>query len=326
MKAMIIGLGSMGRRRARLLKKAEPNVKIVGVDMQQERCVQAKKELGIETCSSIDEACSVENLETAFVSTSPLSHSFIIKDCLEHNLHVFTELNLVDTGYEENIRLAKEKDKILFLSSTFLYRKEIDYIRQSVRNSRCRLSYTYHTGQYLPDWHPWESYKDFFAGDKRTNGCRETMAIEFPWLIDVFGRIKDYHMVRSRDSNLDIDFPDTYQILFEHETGHKGLVQIDVVSRKAVRNLELSGEDLYLTWKGNPDTINKYDIKAKQDTRIQVYENYEHRDGYSNVIIEDAYLREIKNFISVVNGEEKPLYSFEKDAEILHLIDMIEGE
>ena len=33
-------------------------------------------------------------------------------------------------------------------------------------------------GQYLPDWHPWESYKSFFVSNKKTNGCRELFAIE----------------------------------------------------------------------------------------------------------------------------------------------------
>ena len=158
--------------------------------------------------------------------------------------------NLTDKGYQDNIELSKRNERVLFLSSTFLYRKEIQYIKTTVENCGCNISYMYHAGQYLPDWHPWESYKKFFVGDKRTNGCREFMAIEFPWLIDVFGDIKSITSIGSKDSKLEIDFPDTYQIMIEHMTGHKGLITIDVVSRKAVRKLELSGENLYITWDG----------------------------------------------------------------------------
>ena len=36
-------------------------------------------------------------------------HHRFIKECLQNNLHVFTEINLVADGYAENMALAKEK-------------------------------------------------------------------------------------------------------------------------------------------------------------------------------------------------------------------------
>ncbi|MDE6927475.1 MAG: hypothetical protein K2P06_01985, partial [Muribaculaceae bacterium] len=66
--------------------------------------------------------------------------------------------------------------------------------------------YIYHVGQYLPEWHPWENYQDFFVGDKRTNGCREIMAIEFPWLIETFGEIREVSVLHDKMSHLNIDY------------------------------------------------------------------------------------------------------------------------
>lgn len=324
MKAIIVGLGSMGRRRARLLHKVDDSIQIIGIDTQEERKKQAEEELGIITRNSIEDACEEFEPDIAFVSTSPLSHFSIIKECLENNLNVFTELNLVDTGYDENIALAKLRNKVLFLSSTFLYRKEIEYIKNRVLTSGCTLSYLYHAGQYLPDWHPWENYKNFFVGDRRTNGCREFMAIEFPWIIDVFGDIKTFQSICGKDSSLEIDYPDTYQIMFEHVTGHKGLITIDVVSRKPVRKMEISGENLYLTWNGTPESLCEYDFKVKTDRKIALYETIDKQDGYSAFIIEDAYRNEIEEFLQVIKEEAKAKYSLEKDKKIISLIDKIE--
>lgn len=324
MKAIIVGLGSMGRRRARLLQRIDNSIQIIGIDIQDERKKQAEEELGIITRNSIQEACLEFNPDIAFVSTSPLSHAIVIKECLEKDLHVFTELNLVDNGYDENISLAKMKNRTLFLSSTFLYRKEIEYMKEQVDKCDCTLSYLYHAGQYLPDWHPWESYKSFFVGDKRTNGCREFMAIEFPWLIDVFGDIKTVCSICGKDSSLEIDFPDTYQILFEHETGHKGIITIDIVSRKPVRRLEISGENLYLTWDGTPDTLKKYDFVNKSEETVALYESVENREGYSAFIIEDAYKSEIEEFLRVIHAIGTAKYSFAKDKKILSIIKKIE--
>lgn len=325
MNAVIVGLGSMGRRRARLLQKFDDSIALIGIDTQEERRIQAEKELGIETADSIKAACGNKRIDIAFISTSPLSHASIIKECLNYGLHVFTELNLVDTGYSENLKIAKEKRRTLFLSSTFLYRKEIEYIKEAVKICSCPLSYVYHAGQYLPDWHPWENYKNFFIGERVTNGCREFMAIEFPWIIDVFGKIKTFYAVSSRNSTLDIDFPDSYQIMFEHESGHRGMISVDVVSRKAVRNFEVFGEELYIVWDGTPEGLIRYDYWQKSDEQIRLYKTTDKRREYSASIIEDAYLSEIVNFIDVVNGIGTARYSFEKDREVLSLIDKIEG-
>ena len=154
MKILVVGLGSMGRRIIRLLKKIESDIQIVGVDSKIERCERAEKEFGIDTCLNLAEAFETKTPDLVVISPSPHSHAAIIKESLMAGCHVFTELNLVADGYEENIKLANDLKKTLFLSSTFLYRDEIQYIENQVKHSSGRLNYIYHVGQYLPDWHP----------------------------------------------------------------------------------------------------------------------------------------------------------------------------
>ena len=46
MKVLIVGMGSMGKRRARLLKGMMPDVQLFGVDASPQRCEEAQA-LGI---------------------------------------------------------------------------------------------------------------------------------------------------------------------------------------------------------------------------------------------------------------------------------------
>jgi predicted dehydrogenase len=326
MTVMVIGLGSMGQRRIRLVKKYDSSMRVIGVDSSDERCKNAENKYGIDTYPDLQEAVGKENIECAFISTSPLSHAELINQCLKHSIHVFTELNLVDTGYDENIKLANDEGKVLFLSSTFLYRKEIMYLQKKVKESNKGFNYMYHVGQYLPDWHPWENYKDFFVGQKKTNGCRELFAIELPWIVEVFGKIKSIKVTGGRISSLEIGFPDHYILLLEHENGNRGSVAVDVVSRKAVRNLEVYSEDMYLTWNGTPTGLSEYDYVQKKDIDIRLYDEVDKRSEYGATIIEDAYYSEVENFFQTIKRKEQPKYSFEKDKEILKTIDHIEGE
>ena len=269
MKALIVGMGSMGRRRARLLMRFF-GAQVCGVDGRPERREQALAELGVVSFDTIDAALADFAPDCALVCTSPLSHAAIITELLERGLNTFTEINLVSDGYERNAALAREKGLELFLSSTQLYRRELAWVRGRVEKARRPLRYRYRVGQYLPDWHPWESFKDFFVGDKRTNGCREIMAIEFPWLERAFGRIMSASSSGATLTDLKLGCPDSYFITLEHEGGAEGQLFIDVVSRKAARSLEIVGEDIYTAWNGSPDGLFDYDIRNKADVKIDL--------------------------------------------------------
>lgn len=324
MKAIVVGLGSMGKRRIRLIKKYDEKIEVLGVDSKKERCEDAEKKYGIKTFSNLELAVE-SGADCAFICTSPLSHAELISDCLNNNLHIFTEINLVADKYDENIELATCKDLVLFLSSTFLYRDEIAYIQDEVKNSRSNLTYSYHVGQYLPDWHPWENYTDYFIGDKRTNGCREIMAIDFPWIYKTFGEIVDVYVRKNKKTTLKTDYNDSYLISLEHENGTQGSILIDVVSRKAVRNLEIFGEDLYLSWDGSAYGLRKYNLENKKEEEVLLYDNVDKQKGYAEFVVENAYFNEIKTFFAKILGKEMEKYSFDEDKKILALIDEIEG-
>ena len=323
MKELVIGLGSMGKRRIRLIKDMYPEFEIYGVDGREDRRNEAKELFQIVCMSAIVEA-KKKGIEAVFVCTSPLSHNKIIQECLNNGWNVFTELNLVSDGYKQNLALADAKQCKLFLSSTFLYREEIQYINDKVDHEA--WNYIYHIGQYLPDWHPWENYKDFFIGDKRTNGCREIMAIELPWLIEVFGKISGYNVMSNKMSTLKIDYNDNYIIQFTHESGSKGVLIVDVVSPVAVRKLELYKENNYVSWNGTPDSLMEYNAEKDSVEYVQLHEAQEHRDGYRAFVVENAYRNEIKEFISIIKENRVPKYGFEQDLEVLQLIDTLEAQ
>lgn len=324
MKVIVIGLGSMGKRRIRLLSENK-EIKIFGIDNNKERCQEVIEKFGIRCFNSIREAVETEHPDAAVISTSPLSHVAIIKECLDNNLHVFTEINLVSDGYEENMKLAKEKGLTLFLSSTFLYQAETLKIIEKVKAANIgKLNYLYHVGQYLPDWHPWESYNNYFIGDPRTNGCREILTIDLPWIVTAFGEIESVQVLKSKNTKLNIDYNDNYLIMIEHKSGAKGVFAVDVVARKAVRHFEVYGEELHLTWDGTPETLLGYDIQKKEDVQMLADLTTEHIEGYSNLIDENPYRDELQAFLNAILEGGKPLWDFEKDLKLLRIIDIIE--
>ncbi|WP_202108283.1 Gfo/Idh/MocA family protein [Succinivibrio dextrinosolvens] len=323
MKFVVIGCGSMGQRRIRLLKKISPDFQIAAVDDNKERQSNVIDDFSLNSFDTLESVFEDFVPDCAVISTSPLSHANLIEVCLDHNCHVFSELNLVPNKYKSNIYLAKEKNKILFMSSTFLYRDEIRYIQNLVQEHSSPVNYSYHVGQYLPDWHPWENYKDFFVGNKKTNGCREIFAIELPWLIKTFGEIELFKVMRGKMSSLHIDYDDNFILMIKHKNGSKGIFACDVVSRKPSRNLEIFGENIYLKWNGEPDGLFSYDFVEKEDRKIELYDSVDRKDNYASFVVENAYKHELECFIGECNGIKTSKYSFEDDLKTLSIIDKI---
>ena len=91
MKVVIIGLGSMGQRRLRLIKKYDESIQILGVVRNAEKRAALATSLGIECYESLEIAITAHSdIDCAFVCSGPLSHAKIIKTALENNINVFT--------------------------------------------------------------------------------------------------------------------------------------------------------------------------------------------------------------------------------------------
>ena len=314
----------MGKRRIRLLQQHYSEVNILGVDISENRRQEAYDRFGIATFTMLEETQNTD-INCAFICSAPLTHRTKISECLTAGLHVFSELNLVSEGYLENIRLAEAVNKVLFMSSTFLYRGDVRFLIDQIKQNNTMFSYTYHIGQYLSDWHPWESFHDYFVGEKRTGGCREIFAIEIPWILRAFGEIVDLSVHRYNISSLNIPYPDTIMVTVKHKNGSVGQILVDVVTRFPVRHFEAFSETLQLEWRGKPEEVWITKPDFSDMTKVFVKGVAQRENGYRDFIVEDAYYMEIRAFFDTIQGKYKPDYTFHDDLRTLQLVDSIMG-
>ena len=315
----------MGSRRIRLMRDIIPGAQIAGTDSREDRRRSLRDLFGITVYESLDEALGAFRPDIVFACAAPLAHGQIVLKSLSAGSHTFSELNLDASDYHAIAETSRRTGRTAFLSSTMLYRDEIEIIEKTIA-APGSTAYVYHVGQYLPDWHPWEKIGDFFVSDPRTNGCREIFAIELPWLIRVFGRITDSVVKKRNISTLGLSFPDTYSCVVTHDSGAQGLILIDVVSRKASRSFRLISETLDITWEGTPASLRILDTREKTDFSPLKERSDEHDPRYAAMISEKPYRKEIESFLATIDGAvDSARYSYEDDLEVLQLIDTIEG-
>ena len=152
------------------------------------------------------------------------------------------------------------------------------------------------------------------------------MAIDLPWIVTAFGAIKRVSAVKSKNTQLNINYNDNYLITIEHENGNKGVLAADVVTRKSIRHIDIYGETFQMSWNGTADSLTEYDIENKIEKKVEFADASEHVEGYAAFITENPYREELNAFLAqIANPKSVPAWTFEKDYELLKVIDQIEA-
>jgi predicted dehydrogenase len=320
MNALVIGLGSMGKRRIRCLKALAIN-EIYGYDTRQDRLNEAVSKYGIIEVKSLSEIYNKTDL--LIISTPPDTHLDYIKQAIAFNKPCFVEAGVL----LEEVKEAKElnaSDVFIAPSCTLKFHPVIKKIKEITQSGQLGklTNFSYHSGQFLPDWHPWENVNEFYVSKKETGGCREIVPFELTWLTDCFGMpsaVKGY-FGKTMDIGCNVD--DTYAFLLKGDT-YFGMVTVDVVSRTAVRQLLVNYEKGQLTWNWNDSFLNIYEVSTNAWTKFEQPAG-QSEDGYNKNIIEEMYIEEIRAFVKGIKDPACYPNTVENDIKILDLLNKIE--
>lgn len=321
MKFLVIGLGSMGKRRIRNLQYLGEN-DIIGFDLQDVRREECEQKYKIKTFDNIDKSMG-ENPDAFIISTPPNHHMEYELLAAKNNKHFFCEAGLSTEGVLELIKLCKNKKIIAAPSATFRFNESIKKIKQLIDNHKIGtvVAVTYHMGQYLPDWHPWEDISRFYVGQRQTSATREMVPFELEWLTWIFGDIEKLSCIKGKISDLRVDIDDVYQLIFQFQKGAIGHLLIEVISRTPTRILRVVGDKGTIEWNWIDDIVRVYNVRKKKWIEIKEQKGFKEK-GY--VAKENMYIDEIENFLQAIQMEKQYPYSLEEDFHILKLLEIAE--
>ena len=98
-------------------------------------------------------------------------------------------------------------------------------------------------GEYLPDWHPWEDYRQSYASRKELGGGALLVQIhEMDYLYWLFGKPSRIYAVGGQLSSLEVDVEDTVSTLMDC-AGVPVHLQQDFVQRPSRRTLLIVGNE-----------------------------------------------------------------------------------
>ena len=205
-------------------------------------------------------------------------------------------------------------------SCTLIFHSMIKQIKEIVQSGKYGkvCNFSYHSGQYLPDWHPWEDIKDFYVSNRATGGAREIVPFELTWLVDTFGFPKAIKGYYRKTMELGCDIEDSYVCAIDYGD-MLGSLMVDVVGRNAARNLIINFEKAQLQWRWDNKRIEIYEADTEEWKYIYQEEEIQ-ENGYNINIGENMYIEEVDMFLKGIEDRMVFPNTIDKDIAILQLL------
>ena len=314
----------MGKRRVRcLLANGILADKITVFDTRADRLQESQEEYGVNIAADFDAALEHPSLRAVFVSVPGFLHMQYCLAAARAGTHWFCEvpLSINLDGIDELETLTLQQELVGAPGCQVLFhplgRALKDWSQGALGGPILAASYA--CGMYLPDWHPYEDYRKFYASNKSMGGGNlDVLAQELVWIC----WIMDYpmHAVTCRTAKtsaleLAEGTPDQHAIMIEFAEGPTLSIHLDLIDQTHEALIRLVTERSTLKWSKLDKCLQQYDAAQKTWTRIDEPEDYDS---------ESCYHAEVGQFLHCIEKTEAWPVSLETAKQIVQVLLAVE--
>jgi len=313
MKILVVGCGSIGERHIRNLKMLSID-KIIACDTNPERLALIKDKYDVqETYTELQKAIN-QGIDAVLVCTPPSTHIPIALKAIDYKAHVFIEKPMSNNldGVDELIKNASKNGLIICVGYNFRFHQGLKLLKKMVDRGEIGkiLSARAEFGQYLPDWRPWQDYRQSYTSKKELGGgiiLDGSHEIDYMrWLL---GDVEQLFCFAGKISSLEVETEDVVGILIKFKSGAIiGEIHLDFVRHDYSRTCEIIGEKGTIKWSYQDRFVKVYSMDAKRWKRFNIKADPN-----------DMYVQEMQHFINCVKIGEKPLIDGEEGRKTLEI-------
>jgi predicted dehydrogenase len=293
-RALIVGLGSIGRRHARnwaALAAGE-----VWVCRQANRPQPEPLGIAVREFHDLDEALAAR--PDAVLVTNPTSlHIETACAALRAGADVLVEKPLGHRLDAVSDLLTAANGSVLMVGYNLRFMPGLQRQRHLLQTGAIGkpLSVRAEVGEYLPDWHPWEDYRHSYSAKQALGGGPVlTFSHELDAVCWLLGAPAALTGVARRVSDLDVDTEDVAELILEFVSGTLASVHVDYLRRPQRRGIEIIGEEGVLRWEYDADRLWHY-LPATHEWRVE--------EGDPRATRNDGFLNELRDFRGRIDGD-----------------------
>ena len=320
MKIAVIGAGSIGKRHLHTLSNLSEHENIVEIrcfDQNYERAKEANNNnKNIKVSKTLEDAVKDVDLVFLCVPTS-LHYDVWVEVKKLGDFHYFIEKPLSHTykNCDQMIFEQKKNNKHALIGYMLRLHPVLNRAKTLIQENTVGkvLSVRAESGFYLPFWHPWEDYRDFYMSWKvGGGGALLDTSHEIDYLMWMFGDIAYAQGYTQTISDLEMTADDYTVCLFEFKNGIMGELHLDLLQPEESRYLKVVGSNgvLIADLISNTITHNTIDDIKWKTEQIEVS-------------IDDIYEEEDRNVIKCIRGEKSKTTGIDEAAKVMQVVEAI---
>ena len=312
MKFLIAGLGSIGRRHFRnLIALGEKDI----VLLRSHRATLSDEELaGFPVETNLQEALKKHKPDAVIVAYPTSMHLDIAIPAAEAGCHILLEKPVSNSLERLDLlqNAAQKSGSKILVGFQFRYHPTLNKARELIQAGALGKVLTVHAhwGEYLPQWHPWEDYRQSYAARAELGGgVILTLTHPLDYLRYLIGEVDSLWSFNAHISPLEMDVEDVAEIGFKFTNGVIGGLHLNYFQRPPVHRLEIAGTDGTLRW-DNADGILHFQKTQmpfgsySDHPPAPVIETFSPPQGFER---NQLFLAQTKHFIDIVRGEAEPV-------------------
>lgn len=312
MRVLVIGCGSIGMRHMGNLKSLGID-DLIGFDTVADRREHAQQECGARLFDSLDAALR-SSPDVAFITTPTHLHVPIALQAARAGCHLFIEkpLSHTEDGLNELIDIVQRNHLVTMVGCNMRFHHGPATIKRLLADGVIGrvVSATLDVGQYLPDWHPDEDYRQRYSAHHSMGGGVILDGIhEIDYARWLFGEVTEVFCYGGKLSSLDIDVEDSANILMKLKAGFSVMIHMDYIQRVYSRSCKVIGEEGTIIWDISSDL-------KWFSTRTGRWNALNAPQGYT---INDMYVQEMKYFINCVGECKKTMLDINEAARLIQI-------
>jgi len=221
MRALVIGAGSMGSRRARLLR--ELGVEVAICDVDSSKVALLVNGLHVVGFGNVDYAMNYE-FDVALICTPPLSHLDIALRVAGRGCNLFIEKPLSNSLDKKKIAQLVYKMQVNSLQGimgqSYRFCPSLIAWRAQFVNKQNLLYGSINSGQHLKDWTPGRDYHSLIYASKENGGIvLSSLSHSLDQAQWLFGEIEAVTGLISNSGELGIEVDDDATLLLRMKNG-----------------------------------------------------------------------------------------------------------
>ncbi len=294
---LVVGVGSIGKRHIANLRRVGVR-RIWAYDPQIERVDEAEARWGVRGFSSLEDALAA-GPKAVLVCSPPVYHVPQALAAARAGAHLFVEKPLSASleGVDELLAEVEARGLKTLVGCNFRFHPGLQHLRAALQEGALGrvLFARAEFGQYLPDWHPWEDYRQGYSARRDLGGGVVLDRIhEIDYLVWLFGPVEEVTGWVGRVSDLDIETEDLAEAWLRFRSGVRAAVHVDYLNRTYTCRAEVVAAEGTAWWSFLPHEFRLYRA-AEAETRAWSWPHYE---------VNDMYLAQTEHFLRVLAGEE----------------------